>query len=159
MCHDGTIIAIIKRGNRRNVWFPIVQWLSGFHSQSLRNVFSLDKCVFKSCMQLMKASLKAGLSPRRASRAFFQSEQSVLKQSNLFVHFTLAPIWLPHWPACRCTISRMMQQEGHWRGRGNRTEGCLSSAHSRIELFFFSARLSNNARLWAPLLGWTCAAR
>ena len=20
---------------------------------------------------------------------------------------TLAPIWLPHWPACRCTISRM----------------------------------------------------
>lgn len=34
---------------------------------------------------------------------------------------TLAPIWLPHWPACRCTISRMMVvrwwTRRRWRGR------------------------------------------
>lgn len=23
---------------------------------------------------------------------------------------TLAPIWLPHWPACKCTISRIFEQ-------------------------------------------------
>lgn len=25
---------------------------------------------------------------------------------------TFAPIWLPHWPACKCTISRMVLQKG-----------------------------------------------
>ena len=28
--------------------------------------------------------------------------------SPLPLHLTLAPIWLPHWPACKCTISRMV---------------------------------------------------
>jgi hypothetical protein len=30
--------------------------------------------------------------------------------NELSSELTLAPIWFPHWPACKCTISRMVMR-------------------------------------------------
>lgn len=45
----------------------------------------------------------------------------VYKQHVKCAFLTLAPIWLPHWPACRCTISLMFLLLC-WRRSGQTTE-------------------------------------
>ena len=60
----------------------------------------------------MKQQLTKDIYRRRNSSATFFS---FLFQLFSFLNvsskasLTLAPIWFPHWPACKCTISRMLR--------------------------------------------------
>lgn len=64
--------------------------------------------------------LRRGKKKRRglsSSSAIIHMKKSILLVKYKGVNNdTLAPIWLPHWPACRCTISRIMDG---WTGVGS----------------------------------------
>lgn len=73
--------------------------------------------------------------PSAASRAAFLSLPPSLglalvgTQDAGRLSLTLAPIWLPHWPAWMCTISLMLTSRGY-RRKGRRTAGCGGSTAS-----------------------------
>lgn len=92
-------------------------------------------CILEKCFWCMQSNQMC-LSSKKTSciNERFATEYSCKrKEIKYFYNLTLAPIWLPHWPAWMCTISLIMDAKvwpervgsrGVWMSATSRTEPC-----------------------------------